>query len=43
MVVCLGLGGGGFMGETYAFVHDGLEVLGLALDDGDVACCLHAY
>ena len=28
---------------TYAFVHDGLQVLGLALDDGDVACCLHAY
>lgn len=28
---------------TYTFVHDGLEVLGFALDDGDVACCLHAY
>jgi hypothetical protein len=33
----------GVLGETYTFVHDGLEVLGLALDDGDVACCLHAY
>jgi hypothetical protein len=33
----------GFLEETYAFVHDGLEVFGLAFDDGDAACCLHAY